>query len=252
MNDLTLWAEFTHTGLTPMPWKPIISYTSSGSIVATPSTPPWPPRRPDGPTLDRRPRYACHWAGGTTNATAATTALTTQLYNTGHYNGGYHAFTDAGTDSNGNLIPLKDGFENFHLQGFLNSGLTAQCDDFADFLVCLSNGIGALNLQAQRSATAADIIGNYSGFTTNPITAAPIQVTPPATGGTATPWAYHQWAASAIFDGCLRFNGTTSPINMALTNYFNALVATLNHNYQPTGPHQDWNPQPAFTPAIVN
>ena len=189
--------------------------------------------------------YSCQYAAGTSDATSATTALTKGLYDHGHYNGGYTAYTDGGKDGNGNVIKLKDGYEAFHLQGFIGANLNGQCDDFADFLVCMSNSIGAVALQAQRSVSVAELSAG-SKFTTKNITWSSVQST--TATGTPVTWVYHQWTTSNVYDGCLRLSGTTSPINMALTDYFSALVATTSHSSQSL----DWDPQSGFVPDPQN
>ena len=259
-NDLTLWAEFTHTGLTPNPWKPIISYTPSGSILATTLYATLGP--PAGPNTlygnsgtgaqpwDGVLGYACNWAEGATTATAATTDLVNGEYINSLYNGGHQAFTGA----------FVDGAETFHLQSFLaNSSphkLYGQCDDLSDFLVCLSNSLGARPLSTQRSVTVAeDNAGSH--FYTQPITAAgdmnPTDAAP-VSGG----WAYHQWANdTTLFDGCLRFNGTTAPADLAGPGFGSAyntsLVASYLHPFTPPNPPLlDWDPQQPFTPTVTN
>ncbi len=250
--DLRFWVQFTYSTNN---WAIVSTYADAGkqggnTVYALLSDPSAPMSPPWTNVLD----YACQYAAGTSDATTATTALTTGLYNHGVYNGGYRAFTNAVTTTNPNG-DVADGFENFKIAGFTGTSLNGQCDDFADFLVCMSNAIGALPLSAQRSATASDI-HNGSGFMTNPITWSATQGTPPATSaGTPVHWSYHQWAMAApdnVFDGSLRFGGTTSPINMPMTTFYPGLVATLDHNYQPTDLNQDWRPQAGFLPTPIN
>ena len=249
-TDLTLWVQFTHTGLTPDPWKSVNSYTANGPFVntlyATLGQPTAPMAQPwVGVLFD-----ACQWAEGTTTATAATTDLVNGEYINGLYNGGRPAFTGAFTD----------GAETFHLQRFLANStphvLYGQCNDFSDFLVCLSNSLGARPLSTQRSVTVAeDNAGSH--FYTQPITAAgdmnPTDAAP-FPGG----WAYHQWANdTTIFDGCLRFGGTTAPADVQGPNfgssYNTSLVASYLHPFTPPDPPvTDWDPQTSFTPTIAN
>ncbi len=248
-SALNLYVKFTQLP-TPV-WRQIETYASSSSpfgnnIYAVLATPTAPMSSPWVGVLDD----ACVWAARTTTATSATTALVTNEYNNAHYNGGKPAFTD----------PFTDTQETFHLSNFLSNTmpypLYGQCNDLSDFLVCLSNAIGARPLKSQRSVSVAEYNAG-SHFYTNPITAPPDQVAAdakPFPGG----WAYHQWANdTGIFDACLRFGGVTAPIDMAGpaygTTYNTDLVASYLHFFTPPAlPSADWDPLAAFTPTIAN
>jgi hypothetical protein len=65
----------------------------------------------------------------------------------------------------------SDSGETFHLKSFLEDSKNSpsqfpwgQCSDFADFLACLSNSVGALTLKAQRTNSFFE-----PGFTHNTI-----------------------------------------------------------------------------------
>ena len=243
INDLRFWVQFTKS---TQNWAPVQVYASAGqkitnNLYSLLNTPTAPMSSPWIGVLN----YACQYGAGASDPIVATTALTKGLYDHGHYNGGYNLYTDGGKNSSGGLIGIKDGYEAFHIQNFMDANLNGQCDDFADFLVCMSNAVGALPLQAQRSVNVAEMNAG-SSFTTKNITWSPIQSTTAI--GTPVSWSYHQWTTSNIYDGCLRLNGTISPLNMALSGYFNALVATTVHSPQ----SQDWDPQPAFLPDPQN
>lgn len=226
---LTFYVEFTKI---PTPtWSVLSSYNSSvgNTVYATVAAPTAPMASPWVGVLS----YACNWAKRTTSATSATTALTIGEYNAGHYNQG---------NPTGFTGPFLDGQEDFYPTKFINAGLTGQCNDFADFLCCVSNSIGAVPLQPQRSASVNDY-NNGSSFTTKPITASGTPATTPPSPGNPVTWAYHQWTTSNVFDGCLLFGGTVSPNNLALQSYHDSLVATTLH----TNPIFDWDPQSAMT-----
>lgn len=247
LGNLALWVQFTQTGQTPAPWRQVASYGSPGSGGATTTLstffygtlaqPTAPMASPWVPVLDD----ACTWGAGTTDATSATTALTKSEYDNCTYNGGSVAHTS---------WPLQDGSETFHLQAMLGD-MKGQCNDFADFLVCLSNAIGARPLKPQRSVTAAEY-ANGSRFYTKAITAARDETASdaaPVAGG----WTYHQWTNdSNIFDGSLRFGGTTTPANLsgpALgTTYNQDLVSSYLH----TPSTLDWDPQSPFVLTVAN
>ena len=243
---LTFYVEFTKI---PTPtWGVLSSYNSAvgNTVYAVVATPTAPMATPWVGVLN----YACNWAKRTTSATSATTALTTGLYNAGHYNGGSQAFTGS----------FVDGSEDFHLKSYLASStpysLYGQCNDFADFLVCLSNAVGARPLKTQRSVTVAeDSAGSH--FFTKPVTAAPDQTKSDASP-VSSGWAYHQWANdTSIFDGSIRFSGTTTPSDMTGpafgSTYNTSLVASYLHMFSPPAlPVADWDPQSPFVPNIVN
>jgi len=248
-SALGLYVEFTQL---PKPvWRQIGSYPGSGStfgnsFYATLAGPSAPMTTPWVGVLND----ACNWAKRTTAATTATAAVTTSLYNNGHYNGGNPAFTTSSTDTG----------ETFHLKSYLASAspypLYGQCNDFSDFLCCLSNALGARPIKSQRSATVAEINAG-SHFFTNPITASPEQNSAnaaPVSGG----WAYHQWTNdTTLFDGCLRFGGTVTPSDItgpAFGSTYNTdLVASYLHSFSPPAlPVADWDPQTPFVPTIAN
>lgn len=226
---LTFYVEFTK--LPTSSWSALSSYNSSvgNTLYAVVATPTAPMASPWVSVLN----YACNWAKRTTSATSATTALTTGLYNAGHYNQGHPT---------GFTGPFVDGQEDFYPAKFINAGLTGQCNDFADFLCCVSNSIGAVSLQPQRSASVKDY-NNGSSFTTKPITASGTPATTPPSPGAPVTWAYHQWTTSNVYDGCLLFGGTVAPNNLSLQSYHDSLVSTTLH----TNPIFDWDPQSAMT-----
>ncbi|MCS7266413.1 MAG: hypothetical protein NZ805_16480, partial [Armatimonadetes bacterium] len=100
--------------------------------------------------------FSCVWARGESTQDGAANKLTDELYNRGTYNGGQHAFTTSETDSG----------EAFYLKAFLQHYLFpwGQCNDFADFLVCLVTSVGAYAMKAQRTNPLAG-----PGFYFNPL-----------------------------------------------------------------------------------
>ena len=246
LTNLALWVQFTQTGQSPAPWRQVASYGSptalSAFFYATLAQPTTPMAQPWVPVLD----YACTWAAGTASATSTTTAVTKGEYSNCIYNDGFVAYTNQ---------VLMDGSENFSLGGFLST-LKGQCNDFSDFLVCLSNALGARPLKSQRSASVKDYYMDPSAvppvynpachFWTNPIVGAV------GTGQQYQPenvkWSYHQWGNdSTVFDGCVKFNGTVTPADLSLTSYFNQLVNQAQ-TYQP----YVWDVQNPFQPTIAN
>lgn len=236
-TDLSVWLYFTLA----QSWGRACNYASATSPVnttfyATLAQPVAPMEQPWVAVLGD----ACTWAVGDSDAATATSDLTTKFYNNAHYNGGNHAFTD----------PFTDTQETFHLNQFLTNNqpypLYGECNDFSDFMVCLSSALGAVSLQCQRSATLT-AIDSGAEFTTNPILAAPNQI--PTTPSAVT-WDYHQWNTNgSIYDSCLRFSGVTQPINMSGpdvgSTYYNDLIDV-------TKPIVGWGPISSFLPTIAN
>ena len=223
---LGLYVKFTHVPS----WGLATSYNSVGlsnTLYATVATPTAPMAVPWVGVLDK----ACDWGKRISNANSATTALAKGLYDTGTYNG-YITHTTWPT-------PHQDGVETFQVPGFLST-LKGDCRDFSDFMVCLSNAIGAKPLQSQRSASVTDIDNHTSVLETNNFVAAPWDPSLPQ----AESWNYHQWSTSDnVFDACI---GTTATplVNLTLTTYFSTLVDQSLPYF--------WKPQAPFTPTLSN
>ena len=237
ITDLGIWLKFTKPA-TPV-WVRHRSYAASSgasiqqfgttfyTVLATPTAPmtqPWTR------VLD----YACAWASGKSDATNATIALCNGFYNNSYYNPTNHAWY------------TSDSPEIFHLDGFLRetagpssapSGLQGQCNDFADFLVCLSRSVGAKPIQSQKSDGGfyySHVI--YAGTTT---------------AHTPMPayFYYHQWTTDGtsssgnIFDSAVRPDNaaTAIPVNEALSPYLSWL-----------SPSTPPNPMSPFVPTVVN
>ena len=234
-SALNIYAEFTHVTPTPT-WGIVNSYASPNSTIgntlyAVVATPTGPMATPWVLVLD----YACQWATGSTDATSAATAVCNGFYKNAYYNPNNQPwYTDKTTP------------ETFHLLNFLNktlgtssasSGLQGQCNDFSDFLVCLSTSLGAKSLQSQQSNGGfyySHVI--YAGAT-----------------GTHIPipdyFYYHQWTTDGsatsgnIFDSAVRPDdaAVTIPVNEALSPYLTWL-----------SPGTSLTAQSPFTPQITN
>ena len=257
VSALSLWVKFT---MIPTPvWQQVgPAYATSTSPLNSTVYALWgPPQVPmDKPwvsVLDK----ACDWAKGTSDPVVATTALTNGLYTNPSSIYDPEGNTDVGA-------MILDTDETFFLADFLYGNPTnAQikpfhgiCNDFADFLVCLSNSIGTVTLQPQRSAPVIDIntpngTNWMSSFQTQPYTRSPYVPVPPNKPVTTQEmFQYHQWAnaGATIYDGAIRFGGLTSPTNSpgpaANSVYYNGLVNTP--------PAAGWKPQATLTLHIAN
>ncbi len=188
-----------------------------------------PMDRPRDPVLE----IACRWANRESAKENAMDKLTDELYNRGTYNGGNPAYTSNETDSGG---------ETFHLKSFLEGAPGrpfpwGQCNDFADFLVCLINSVGAYFTKAQRTNSLSG-----PGFFVKPLV--------PAGGGPSPSfWTYHQFALFNIYvwDGCISITGFGVPKGWSRdTDYQSRLV----DHYETGGA---WNPLPGggFTPTVT-
>jgi hypothetical protein len=195
------------------------------------------PKAPMDPAWVSVLRISCQWARGETTPDGAANMLTQRLWENGEYNGGYTAYTRYVCDGQGNCP--SDASEYFYLKKFIESGFQGQCNDFADFLVCLINSIGAFQSLSQRTHPLGS-----GAFRT--------QVIDPA--GSLQPdsvdWSYHQFCihGNDVWDGCLAFV-TGSPAGPPKklsrdTIYYDGLVA-----YYIFGA---WNPSPpsGFIPGV--
>jgi hypothetical protein len=164
------------------------------------------PKAPMDPAWVSVLRYSCWWASQAQDAPTAARKVTNALHLWGAYNGGVTAFTSNETDI----------WELFHLRDFIQSGLMGQCNDFADFLLCLQTSLGVSGLKVQRTHALFNrgfsLVGHQVtvvSFTTNRI-----DVAPWGTNGGTDPndgivtWVYHQYclnvASSLVWDGALQ------------------------------------------------
>jgi len=193
------------------------------------------PKPPQSPAWTPVLRHACSWAAGATTAEEAAVRLTEGLYARGTYNGGYWAYTSSSSDSG----------ETFHLRDFLLDRRNlpsrfpyGQCNDFADFLVCLHTAVGGFNIYAQRSNSYWS-----PGFYFN--TLDPAGSLGPTTGG----WNYHQFGivGTAVWDSAAAIVGYGLPQGWERdTTYKPRLV----NRYFSGGA---WTPTPAsgFLPRVT-
>jgi hypothetical protein len=159
------------------------------------------PVSPMSPAWTTMLDYSCDWARGETTKDGAANKLTDELYDRGEYNGGSTAYTRYPPDPNSG--------EYFYLKAFLEDQRFpwGQCNDFANFLVCLVTSVGSHQFAAQRSHP----LGLGRWFSTNNID--PAGNLPPGTVN----WNYHQFAIFEdqgtwkVWDGCLSFASPTQP-----------------------------------------
>jgi hypothetical protein len=174
--------------------------------------------------------YSSYWAMGEDTSDRANRALTDALYSRGHYNGGY----ETGYTSN-----ESDTGETFHPKSFRGDSRCpwGQCNDFADFLICLSTSVGASEMKSQRTNQL-----DAGGFR--------FKTLKPAGWSTwlqSYSWAYHQFAllSSNVWDGCIYLDGFGVPKDWARdTTYQTRLVDELIGSWSPT-------PSGGFVPEIT-
>lgn len=190
--------------------------------------------------------------------------LTTKLHENGNYNGGNLAYTRYPSD--------PDTGETFYLRKYLETKrFEGQCNDFADFLVCLMTSVGIPRatqrthplVNSRRIVTLPN--GNQGlllGFETHPLDAAPTGTSPH--DGVAQ-WTYHQfcldWGTSKVWDGNIAFLPLTFVLGMTREpEYRDRLVVRYIFLDLVTGqevsindPSFFWQPTPApsgFIPAV--
>lgn len=168
------------------------------------------PQAPMNPAWVSVLRISCVWAHGHSTAITAATALTVELHKQGNYNGGREAFTRYFSD--------RDTGEIFYLKEYLEyrTPYWGQCNDFADFLVCLNASVGGLALRSQRTHSVVlsrrvttlpnGHPGLLLGFVTHPLDAARCGF---SDFDGVVEWTYHQFAidsTSRVWDGNIAFN----------------------------------------------
>jgi len=206
----TLWSEgllLVWTGSWPLPVG-VMPY----STVNTPSevfVVLDAPKAPMSPAWVNVLRLSCDWASRAADEATAARTVTNALHLNGTYNGGWSAHTESFTDSD----------ETFYVADFILSGLTGQCNDFADFLLCLQTSVGIGNRWVQRSHPLAEASRNVQinnqtytvlDFITNNLDAAPWGSS--MYDGVAM-WWYHQFCVNnsgQVWDGCIQFDRPSS------------------------------------------
>jgi hypothetical protein len=170
------------------------------------------PKAPMSPAWVSVLRISCRWARGESTEERAARKLTERLHKEGNYNGGQLAYT--------RLPPDSDTGEDFYLRAFLKDDLGegpywGQCNDFADFLVCLMTSVG-IQRSAQRTHSLVNSrrvttlpngnSGPLLGFHTHPLDAAP---TGDRGYNKEAEWSYHQfcldWGSMQVWDGSIAF-----------------------------------------------
>ncbi|MBM3494350.1 MAG: hypothetical protein FJX72_08525 [Armatimonadetes bacterium] len=188
------------------------------------------PKTPMSPAWASLLHHSCFWAAGEYAPLGANTALTDALYAHGTYNGGFHSSSSTRDWS-------ADG-ETFHLKTFLARANCpyGECNDFADFLLCMSASVGATEMRSQRSNAMEG-----PRFLTNSLSPA---------GGSSDSywWTYHQFAVlgSACWDGCISVSGYGVPKGWELDSTYKP---RLVHHYV----YGTWNPMPVagFLPVLT-
>jgi hypothetical protein len=227
------------------------------------------PKAPMDPAWVSVLRISCRWARGETTPEGAARKLTTELHWNGNYNGGQLAYT--------RHPPDPDTCEYFYLRAYLEDYLRrgpywGQCNDFADFLVCLITSVGILR-SAQRTHSLVNSRrittlpnGNQGlllGFDTHPLDAAP---TGPSQYDGVASWSYHQfcldWGALGVWDGNIAFlPGPTFVLGIAREpDYRDQLIVRYVFQDLVTGqivevnvPSFFWQPTPSpsgFIPGV--
>ncbi|GBC98523.1 hypothetical protein HRbin17_01036 [bacterium HR17] len=188
------------------------------------------PKAPMDPAWVSVLRISCEWARGESTNDGAANMLAQKLWENGEYNGGYTAFTRYVCDGSGNISP--NATEYFYLREFIANRFVGQCNDFADFLVCLITSVGAFQAAVQRTHPLGS--GAFHTEVIDPAGSRPSQ---------DVNWQYHQFCiyGTDVWDGCLSFvSGSPQGVPKKLardTVYYDGLVAYyLFGQWQPSPP----------------
>jgi len=194
------------------------------------------PKMPMDPAWVSVLRISCQWARGESTPDGAASALTQKLWENGHYNGGRPGYTRYFRDPNG--WPVDDG-ERFYLRAFLDDPWFpyGQCNDFANFLICLITSISNPTNKARR--THQLLFTDAANFRTN-------WITPAGQSPTKAEWTYHQFVSTnRVWDGCLTFGEGIFVIGMEFNGYKAGLVEViLRYDWQ-SAPPAGW-----FVPEV--
>jgi hypothetical protein len=187
------------------------------------------PKEPMNPAWVSVLRISCQWARGESTVEGAAIALTQKLWENGHYNGGNPGYTHYFRDANG--LPIDDR-ERFYLKAFLEDPWFpyGQCNDFADFLVCLMISVGVPIDKARR--THQLLLTDDTNFRTN-------WITPAGQAPTKAEWTYHQFVfTDRVWDGCLTLGEYGNfVVGMNFDSYKTGLVeAILRYDWQSAPP----------------
>lgn len=212
--------------------SPTSTYSSSSPYLTDAFIVLEAPKAPMSPAWVTVLENSCAWARGETTADGAAQKLTQALYSNGEYNNGQRAHTSV----DGQTFYLKDLLGD---PGFPYG----QCDDFADFLVCLITSVGSHAQTAQRS----NVDSGQVVFRTNTIIPAGL------TARTVN-WTYHQFTVfgSNVWDACLAFSGPVLPVKMAREPTYRDNLVDSGASGPPNFPVQyQWSPQASFTPSVT-
>jgi hypothetical protein len=215
------------------------------------------PKAPMNPAWVSILRRSCQWARGESTPEGAANVLTQRLWENGTYDPSRRWYTRNETDAG----------ETFYLRSFLSDQQfpRGQCNDFADFLVCLISSVGAYETKAQRTYSFTvvywgpfDPDGSGWRFQTNEVDPAP-----PGGSTQKFDFAYHQFtiAGPSVRDGTVKFatgialgweRDTT--YKLALVEWFrewrnHVIVWTIG----PDDPGNPWHPTPVsgFVPEVT-
>ncbi|GIV14635.1 MAG: hypothetical protein KatS3mg022_0070 [Armatimonadota bacterium] len=225
------------------------------------------PKAPMDPAWVSVLRYSCVWAREAVTPARAAELLTKELWIRGTY------ITVAAVEQlQGCTRNHTDEGEDFHLKMFLGSygwlPLRGQCNDLADFLVCLVTSVGAYPLRSQRSyplGTAYSGEPNGNGWRIYTQQIDPAGAPPLTSLGVS----HHQFAVynNMIWDSSYGFVSSAGGIEIAVSwqrdnRYKQALVRyyidfldgqQAGSPVLPGSPDEPWNPMPAagFIPNVI-
>ncbi len=263
-----LWSEGQLLVRTGFPWQPlgVLQYSTRSNpsevFVVLDA-----PKAPMNPAWVSVLRYSCVWAREAVSPTRAAELLTKELWMRGTYiTGAAVQQLQACTRNH------TDGGEDFHLKMFLGSygwlPLRGQCNDLADFLVCLVTSAGAYPLRSQRSyslGTAYSGEPNGNGWRIYTQQIDPAGAPPLTSLGVS----HHQFAVydNMIWDPSYGFVSSVSGIEIAVgwqrdSRYKQALIRYYIYFLDgqqsgspilPGSPSEPWNPTPAagFVPNVT-
>lgn len=229
------------------------------------------PVTPMAPAWANVLRISCTWAREETTAAGAAAKLTEKLLRNGRYvpiDGWWYAIPGDGGSPPEWYIEDEAFYLRSFIEGHIDSvPLKGQCNDFADFLVCLTTSVGGYPMRAQRSYSLAKAM--YLPHSpdwprwkiyTNPVFYAPWNGE--SAGYEERDFNYHQFATYTgyVWDAAMHFGGSpgiainwlaTGTYKTRLVEYFEKFFEEGGSQIVMPGSGDPWSLHPAAGVNLV-
>ena len=205
------------------------------------------PKAPMDPAWVNVLRKSCRWARTKTTAQDAADILTSSLLQNGVYDYTQQYYTRNETDAG----------EDFYVSAFIENGMEGQCNDFGDFVVCLSTSVSAHEMRAQRTYSLTVAHGHplqgpsppWWAIQTTTLKPAPLT---PGQEGQSYRFMYHQFGVfeSSVWDGSSFFVGNGGMALGWSTSEYKSKLIKHYWKYDPDPKEEDDGPWLTVGPFI--